>query len=501
MPAQDDSPQLGKATSVLALTTLLSLALACGGGGGGGGGNDSAAPPRPTQVPLPVDPPAPSDPSTARIAVRNGDRASDGFVVGNIEDAALASDGSVALIASGVSGDLNAVLRQEADGSLETIFDESNAPANVDLENLSRLRMAPTGELAFRSGSGLDADQLHLALANEVQTIAGTAGAIPPDFRTLGNFRVVTGGLVAFVGGGGECETETSGDSVRNLCTLSLYLANGSEVIRIDHPDFQLDRRQANDAQIAMNEEGELFFSVPGRRESPVVVRFDGQGAESILRNNGELPEWGEVSRVDIVDLDSEGRLLVELGLPPLNPEDPVLDHVGLLDGNQFTEFAVEGAVEGDRSVFSLRGIGLGGGRALFEATLLDASTGEQSSCLRLGDATSTIELVCEGDPFPGLDLEVFSIAGARINAGGDVLFVTSLGNRSDDTTRVEERRATVRRADGQLVTIVTSADADRLGTITELTTVGFNDAGQALLIAERSRSSDRVLFLGDSRE
>ena len=57
-----------------------------------------------------------------------------------------------------------------------------------------------------------------------------------------------------------------------------------------------------------------------------------------------------------------------------------------------------------------------------------------------------------------------------------------------------------MRRANGEFVTIVSSLDTEALGTITNLTSVGFNNAGQALLIAERDRSNDRVLFLGDSR-
>ena len=95
----------------------------------------------------------------------------------------------------------------------------------------------------------------------------------------------------------------------------------------------------------------------------------------------------------------------------------------------------------------------------------------------------------------------VFSISGTRINSVGDVLFVTILGRQQGETRIIEETRATVRRADGEFVTIASSADSENLGIITDLTTVGFNDAGQALLIAERSRSSDRALLLGESAE
>ncbi len=487
----------------ISLFALALIALVgCGGGGGDDGGGSSNEAPAPAPSPIPVDPPVenPRDPSTARVALQNDDRAADGFVVGNIEDAALADDGSLAVVAQDAQGDVRGILRRSAEGTLRTIFDETSADESVDLTTLGRLRMAPTGELVFQSGAGLDTDQLHLAIGDTVETIAGPTGAVAPDFRILGSVRISRDGLVAFVGGGGECEEDTTGDSVRTLCTVALFLADGDEVVRIEHEEFELDRRQANDAEIAMNQDGDVFFSVPGRRTSPVVVRFDGTEVQPILRNNGDVPGFGILNRVDIVDLDDDGRLLVELGIQPEDPDDPVRDHVGLLDGDQFTDFAAEGTPEGDSVLFSLRGIGLGGARALYQTTLLNEETEEQVACLRLSDATSTSEIACEGDPFPGEELEVFSIAGTRINSDGDVLFVTTLGNRESGTTRVEETRAAVRRANGEFVTIASSLDNDVLGTITQLNTVGFNDEGQALLIAERSRSSDRALLLGDSR-
>lgn len=486
--------------AVRLLTVGLITAVGCGGGGGDGGSSSNSAP-APQPSPIRIDPPVenPRGVSTAERVLENGDVSEDGFVIGNIEDAALAANGSLAFIAAEDQGNLRAVLRRTVGGTLRTIFDQSNA-TDVDLATLSRLRMAPTGEVAFQSGSGLDSDQLHLAIDNDIHTIAGRDGAMAPEFRILGNFRIVSDGVVAFTGGGGDCETDSNGDTTRELCTISLFLADGKDVVAIEHEDFELDRRQANDPQIAMNEEGTVFFSVPGRRTSPVVVGFDGTDVQVLLRNNGEVPDFGELARVDIVDIDTEGRLLVELGIQPEDPDDPVRDFIGLLDGDRLTDFAVEGTMEGDLTLFALRGIGLGGELALFEATLVDPSTDEELDCLRLGDAATTIDLVCEGRAFPGGELEVFSIGGTRINAAGDVLFITTLGTRGSNTTRVEEIRASVRRSDGEMVTIASSLDVDLLGTITELTTVGFNEAGQALLISEGSRSSDRALLLGDSR-
>ncbi len=484
------------------LASLLLVPIGCGGGGGDGDGGNMR-PPEPTPGSFPVSPPGngPSGSSSAKVILRNGNAAGDGFVIGNIEDAALASDGSIAVIAAAENDEGRAILRRDADGTLRNIFGSGNAPANIDLTTLARLRMAPTGELAFRSGKGLDSDQLHVAPADEVRTIAGSSGAQAPDFRLLGNFRIVRGGRVAFTAGGGDCDAEPSGDSVRYLCTVALFVADEDRVTQIVHPEFLLNRRQANDAQIAMNEDGDLFFSVPARRTSPSVVRFENGRVEVILRNDQEIPELGNVNRIDIVDLDLDGRLLVELGLEPETEDDPVLDQLGFLDRARFVPFAREGVFEGDELVFGLRGLGLGGGQAMFQTTLLDTEADTSRACLRLGDRNDIIEILCEGEPFPAEELEVFSISGTRINSVGDVLFVTILGRQQGETRIIEETRATVRRADGEFVTIASSADSENLGIITDLTTVGFNDAGQALLIAERSRSSDRVLLLGESAE
>lgn len=486
-------------------TALLALvALGCGGGGGGGDGGGGPAPtPRPTPT-VPAGPtPTPQPPAgSARIILQNGDVSSDGVVVGNIEDAALARNGNLSVIVARDSGSGDhIVLEAGPDRQFEVLFDETNAPADVDLGTLTRLRMAPTGEIAFLSGTGLDTDKLHYAADGEVRTIAGgPPGVVKPDFRVLGNFRIVSGGIVAFTGGAEDCVQETTGDTVRNRCTLALYLADRTQVVRIEHEGFLLEERLANDAQIAINESGDAYFSLPGRRESPMLIRYADGEVEALLQRESELPGLGLLSRIDVVDLDEQGRLLVELGLVPENEDDPILDHVGLLDGDRLETFAREGTIENGLVLERVRGIGLGGGAALFEVTLRDPATDEAKLCLRLGNAEEVVDVVCEGDPFAGGTNVVFTIEGARINAVGDVLFVSQLGRRNDDTTFLEETRATVRRIDGEYVTIASSKDSGILGAVTALNSVGFDDSGNVLLIAERDATNDRVLLIGGSR-
>ena len=104
-----------------------------------------------------------------------------------------------------------------------------------------------------------------------------------------------------------------------------------------------------------------------------------------------------------------------------------------------------------------------------------------------------------EGAPFPGEQSLVIVLQASRLNDAGDVAFTTRLGSGDGDTARVEEIRATVRRADGRLVTIASSRNTGQLGTLSSLQIVGFDGDGSLLLIGARGASSDRVLLLGRS--
>ena len=478
------------------LPTLLFTALitACGGGGG----SPTTTPITPPGI-FPIDPvEEPRAESTARVVLQSGVVADDGFVTGTIEDAALGEDGAMAVIAEIAEGEERAILIVPLDAPPQRVPGLDRL--SVDVTTLSRLRQASTGELAFRSGNGLDTDQLHVLVGNSIRTIAGADGVGAPDFRVLGNYRIGAEGRVAFASGGGECETQQNGETTRDLCTVALFFFDGEEVFRLDHPDLELDRRQAIDVRIALSETGRAAFSVPARGASPAVLRSgpDGQ-LEPLLRNRSEVEGQGILARVDLVDVDSGGRILVELGPEPETEDSPIEDRLGFLDADGFVPIAQEGLTLDDRRVASLRGLGIAAGRALFEAEVEDATTPEPFACLYLGDTRETEKILCEGDSFPGESLKVFAISGNRVNPSGDLLTVLVLGTTDEATTRIEEIRAVVRRTDREWVTIASSKDADRLGTITELISVGLDSMGNALLIAERSRASDRALLLGSS--
>ena len=363
----------------LPFLVFAALLAACGGGGGG-----AATTPITPPGTFPTEPPGePRARSTARIVLESGVIADDGFVTGTIEDAALGEDGAMAVIAEVADGEERALLIIPLDAPPQRV--QGLDRLSVDITTLSRLRQAPTGELAFRSGNGLDSDQLHLLVGNSIRTIAGADGVGAPDFRVLGNYRIGAEGRVAFAAGGGECETQQNGETTRDLCTVALFFFDGEEVFRLDHPDLELDRRQAIDVRIAMRENGGAAFSVPARGTSPVVLRSgpDGQ-LEPLLRNRSEVEGQGVLARVDLVDVDSEGRILVELGPEPATEDSPIEDRLGFLDADGFVPIAQEGLTLDNLRIASLRGLGIGAGRALFEAELEDPATAETVSYTHL---------------------------------------------------------------------------------------------------------------------
>ena len=93
----------------------------------------------------------------------------------------------------------------------------------------------------------------------------------------------------------------------------------------------------------------------------------------------------------------------------------------------------------------------------------------------------------------------VLALLGSRVNAAGDVAFLTELGTISGGVVQREEVRASVRRADGRLVTVASTRHSAQFGALSDMQIVGYDEAGTLLLIGARGRSSDRILLLGRS--
>lgn len=478
------------------------LAAACGGGGGGGGNEPSAAPtPRPSPV-LPITPPGPPS-STAEIILRNGDRLGDDLVIDNIEDAALGNGTASALVTVADTAQLGAIVQRATDGTMTLLFDPRQAE-DVDASSLSRLRMGPTGEVVFQSGRGLDTDRLHLIADGVLTTLAGAPpGPVFPDFRILGNVRIGPDGVVAFVGGGDACEVVVGDEQPRITCTNALYVASPADVVRLDAEALELElaRQRPTAIRVEIDPLGASWFSLPRRGEAPMLLRHTAGKTSVVMSGEDELPGIGLLNVVEAVAVNLAGDVLVEATLRAFEGERrPQV--VGVLRGDTFTLLAKEGSRLGGQNVASLRGIAIdGAGRALFEANLgpSDDTPAQRGSLWYGGSADELVEIVREGAPFPGEPTTVVDLQGSRLNDAGDVAFTTRLGVVGDETSRVDEIRATVRRADGRLVTIASSRNTGQLGALSSLQIVGFDQQGSLLLIGARTASSDRVLLLGRS--
>ena len=486
---------------VLSALGLAGLVAACGGGGGSGSASPAASPtPRPSPV-LPITSPGPAR-STAEIILRDGDQIAGDLPVANIEDAALGADDATAMIVTlADSGNRSAIVTRSADGGYTVAFDPRNGDASVDATSLTRLRMAPTGELVFQSGNGLDTDRLYRFANGTLQTLAGAApGPVFPDFRILGDVRIGSGGLVAFVAGGGNCQVVVSGDAQRVTCTNALYVANDAGVTRLDDTKLDLTQQRASAVRVELDPTDGAWFSLPRRGSAPMLLRFAAGEATTLLTGDSVLAGVGTLNSVEAVAVNTTGQALLEGGLQTFTG-DRRPQVLGVMTGESFAAIAQEGTALTGVNIATLRGIGLdGAGRALFEAHLGDPDVpATQVNSLWWGDANGLVQIAREGVPLEGEQDVVLQLLGSRVNEAGDVAFLTALGTNAGGVAQVQETRAMVRRTDGRLVTIASTRHTAQFGELSSMQIVGYDEAGTLLLIGTRGRSSDRVLLLGRS--
>jgi hypothetical protein len=487
---------------VLAVALAVGSA-ACGGGGGGGGG------PNPTPSPVPTIPVVTATPgpgptptptpvvSNVSLLLREGDVAPGGATVADIEDAALADDGSVAAIIeiAGSQGS-RGVIRRIATGDFATVFSPQDDPT-LDSSTLEEVLVAPGGRVLFQSEVGLDGDRLYLAANGATQAIAGAPpGVVATTFRILGEFEIGGTNLVGFVGGGSPCTVETQGETVRVRCQAHLFVASGFDVEEVELDDIDLSDQSTSTPQVSIAPTGAVFFSVPGGGEEPTIVRVENGTSTTVLSADEEVDPVGRLNRPQLNAANRDEDLLVTTTLaedPP--PTRPAV--IGVLHGGDFDVVARESLAKGPDDVTDLRSVGLDDfGDVLFTATLgtADSPDGARRS-LRLYDGTDVNEIVTEGSTFPGTDLTLLSIGSARFNASGDVAFVAELGRRMPGTVVVEEARAVLRRLDGALRTVVSTNDGAPIGALSDLEIAGLAADGSLLIVAQAEPSGDRVLL------
>jgi len=482
------------------LLLLGGLITACGGGGGSSNEAPQSSPtPRPSPV-TPVTPPGPAT-SAGRIILRNGDVLLDDLRVSNIEDGALAPDGTAALVVSIAESGQRAIVLRRTDGTYLPVFDPRTDTTGVDATSISRVRLAADGTVVFQTGTGLDRVRLYRIADGRLEGLAVVApGPVFPEFRILGNVRLGSTGNVAFGGGGGECEVVVGDEEPQVTCTNSLYVADDTGVTRLDDDALDLSRQRATAVRVELDPAGGAWFSLPRRGSAPMLLRWANGEATSVLDAATSLDGIGTLNSAEAVAINAAGQVLVEGGVQEFTG-DRRPQVLGVLDDEAFSPLALEGTSLDGTGVAALRGLGIDdNGRALFEARLgePDSPTTQQNS-LWLGSANGLERIVREGSPFPGEETTVLTLLGSRLNPAGDVAFITELGSSAEGVARLDEVRATVRRADGRLVTVASTRHTGQFGALSAMQIVGYDEAGSLLLIGTRGRSSDRILLLGPS--
>lgn len=473
---------------------------ACGGGGGGGGPTPTPVPTIPVVTPTPGSGPTPTPTpvvSDVSLVLREGDVIPDGPTVADIEDAALADDGSIAAIVE-IAGSRGArgVVRRTAGGSFATVFSPGDDPS-LDSVTLQEVLVVPGGRVLFRSDVGLDGDRLYLTADGATKAIAGAPpGVVAPNFRILGEFEIGADDLVGFVGGGSPCMVTQQGETVRVRCQAHLYVAQGFDVKEVELRDIDLSDQSASTPQVNIAPSGAVYFSVPGGGEEPTIVRVENGSTEVVLSADEEIEPVGRLNRPQLNAVNRDEDLLVTATLQEdPGPTRPAV--IGVLRGGHLDIIAREDLGTEPDDVTDLRTVGLDDfGHVLFTATLGTATSPDGiRRSLRLYDGGQVGEIATEGATFPGTDLTILSLGSARFNAGGDIAFVAELGRRTPGTVVVEEMRAVLRRPDGAMRTVVSTKSGSPVGALSDLEISGLASDASLLLVAQAEPSGDRVLL------
>ena len=250
--------------------------------------------------------------------------------------------------------------------------------------------------------------------------------------------------------------------------------------------------------RVAVSDSGTTYFSIPTHGAAAALVSFSGGKVKTVLDAQTTIGGLGVLTRPQVIAASAADDILISAALDTgAAGTKPTI--VGTLQGTKFTEIAREGTTPSE-TITNHRTVGnddTGGAR--YGASLAGSDPGTTINALRIGNGSSTEEIVRELGIPPGGGPTVLALKESRINSPGDVAFVVELGTVEGGTTRLEEIRTIVRRADGTFVTVASTVDTNRVGTLTRLRIVGFNDNGDVLLIGSRARAGDRVLLLASS--
>jgi hypothetical protein len=258
--------------------------------------------------------------------------------------------------------------------------------------------------------------------------------------------------------------------------------------------------------RVGVSDDGAVYFSIPGKGSEPTLLRFAAGQLQTVLTADANVTGIGVLTRPHVIDVNAHEDVLLTTPVTS-GTQKPLA--LGVLRGNaggasglSFTEIARVGDADGSNLLTRISPVGVDDqGNALFVADIgatLGATTTLRS--LRFGpDTQHVLEVAREGTPLAAGDLTLLTLDEWRVNRTGDVAFTAEFGTSDASGNHVQELRAVVRRADGTVRTVLSSMDTAIVGSVVKLSLTSFNDDGVALVLANGSRSGERVLVIAPS--
>jgi hypothetical protein len=461
------------------LSLLLGLTLAACGGGGGGSG---------------------STPSNVQVLLNDGDVLPGNFTVGTIEEANMADDRSVVLIASvpSLPADRGVFLRTP-DGNVQPVLTPATQiPAGVSLPTLHNPSMAPTGEFVFSAGSGLDSDTLFLYANGQLDVLAA-AGQTPPGFRILGDRQLGAGGFVALSGGISPCTVDTSGGAARVRCTTEIFSGTDAGISQVKVPN-DLTSQDPGSLGLVVNDAQTLVLGLPGRANDPAIAEVRGGQFTPLVTQRQVVPGLGTLSSLNPRAVSLNGDVVFEARVDTNGDGQPDDQRILFLSNGTFTTVARTGDPAGTKVILDARGIAIDdAGDIVFSVHFGDPGQAGSIS-LRIWQGGTTQEIAFEGETFgqdaQGNDLTILKLEQVRVARNGDVVFRATLGTIDNGTPKTSAT-SILRYASGRLDTLLqTGQEISSNNKIVSLTVSDLNNNGDLLSIGSINRSANRTLLL-----
>jgi len=482
MAPSTDFVQRRKAPSArrLCLPLLLGLVLAACGGGGGGGSN--------------------SAPSNVQVLLNDGDVLPGSFTIGTIEEANMADDRSVVLIASVPSLPANrGVFLRTPDGNVQPILTPATQiPAGVSLPTLHNPGMCPTGEFVFSGGGGLDTDSVFL-YANGQLSVLAAAGQTPPGFRILGDRQIGANGFVALTGGVSPCTVDTSSGTQRVRCTAEIFSGTSGGINQVKVPN-DLTNLDPGSLGIVVNDAQTLVLGLPGRANDPAIAEVRGDQVVPLVTQRQNVAGLGTLSSINPRAVGLNGDVVFEARVDTNGDGQPDDQRILFLSNGAFTTVARTGEPAGTQVVLDARATAIddAGDIVFFVHFGQPGETGSIS--LRIWQAGTTQQIAFEGQGFgqddQGNDLKILKIDQIRVARNGDVVFRAALGMIENGTPKTSST-SILRYAGGRLDTLLqTGEEISNNNNIVSLTVADLNNNGDLLSIASINRSANRALLL-----